>query len=91
MTKASRLFADVLTAFILWVVLLLDYVPLPASVKSIIPVLPLWAIVSFGAYLLGTLGWNIFTFQDKHDAYKSLLKEIEEAKEDLRGKGVTVD
>jgi dolichyl-phosphate mannosyltransferase polypeptide 3 len=66
----------------------------------------LWALVSFGAYLLGTLGWNIFTFQDKEEAYRSLLKvyypkqdgglrlilqEIDEAKEDLRAKGVTVD
>lgn len=53
--------------------------------------LPLWIIVSFGAYLLGTLGWNIFTFQDKEDAYKSLLLDIEEAKRELRKKGVTVD
>lgn len=53
--------------------------------------LPLWAIVSLGAYLLFKLGWGVFTFNDVPEAYKELQDEIEQAKADLKKKGVTVD
>lgn len=36
--------------------------------------LPFWALVSFGAYLLGTLGWGVLTFKDTEDAYKELVE-----------------
>lgn len=52
----------------------LELIPFPAKVQSeIIPVLPFWAIVSFGAYLLSSLGWGIFTFKDTEGAYRELL------------------
>lgn len=107
MTKATQTLAYALAFLACWAVLLLDVVPLPLPVAQIVPYVslpcsggrsarltaqvPLWVIVSFGAYLLGTLGWNIFTFRDKEDAYHALLKEIETAKSELRQKGVTVD
>lgn len=53
--------------------------------------LPLWAIVSFGAYLLFKLGWGVFTFNDVPEAYNELMEEIEIAKVDLRKRGVEVD
>lgn len=53
--------------------------------------LPLWAIVTLGAYLLGNIGYSLLTFNDVPKAYDSLMKEIETAKKDLRAKGVTVD
>jgi dolichyl-phosphate mannosyltransferase polypeptide 3 len=53
--------------------------------------LPFWAIVSFGSYLLFKLGWGVFTFNDVPQAYDELMKEIDEARVDLRSKGVDVD
>lgn len=47
--------------------------------------------MSFGAYLLFRLGFNVMTFRDTPEAYKELMGEIEEAKRDLRTKGVEVD
>ncbi|KAI1427810.1 dolichol-phosphate mannosyltransferase subunit 3 [Xylaria sp. FL1777] len=53
--------------------------------------LPFWALVSFGAYLLFRLGWNVMTFHDVPEAHKELVAEIELAKKDLRRLGVDVD
>jgi dolichyl-phosphate mannosyltransferase polypeptide 3 len=36
-------------------------------------VLPFWAIVSFGAYLLFSLGWGVLTFKDTEKAYDELV------------------
>lgn len=55
------------------------------------PQLPFWALVSFGAFLLFRLGWNVMTFNDVPEAHKELMAEIEMAKQDLRGLGVDVD
>ncbi|KAI0544944.1 dolichol-phosphate mannosyltransferase subunit 3 [Xylaria curta] len=55
------------------------------------PQLPFWALVSFGAYLLFRLGWNVMTFHDVPEAHKELVGEIELAKQDLRRLGVDVD
>lgn len=53
--------------------------------------LPLWALVSFGAYLLVLLGWGVLTFNDVPAAHEELMGEIETAKVELRKLGVTVD
>ena len=53
--------------------------------------LPLWALVSLGAYLLFRLGWGILTFNDVPAAHKELMGEIEQAKVELRKLGVSVD
>ncbi len=53
--------------------------------------LPFWSLVSFGAYLLGRLGWGILTFNDTPEAHKELMVEIEEAKKDLKRLGVDVE
>lgn len=55
------------------------------------PQLPFWCLVAFGAYLLGTLGYNVMTFNDVPEAYQELMSEIEIAKADLRTRGVDVD
>ncbi|KAG2022422.1 hypothetical protein CC2G_000171 [Coprinopsis cinerea AmutBmut pab1-1] len=59
--------------------------------EQLIPVLPWWLLVSFGAYSLWSLGWGLFTFRDCPEAYNELLSEINDAKNELRAKGVTVD
>ncbi|KAK6436810.1 hypothetical protein LTR95_007000 [Oleoguttula sp. CCFEE 5521] len=53
--------------------------------------LPLWAIVTLGAYLLFKLGYGVFSFNDVPEAHGELMKQIEQAKTDLRRRGVTVD
>lgn len=52
--------------------------------------LPLWALVTFGAYLLFKLGYGVFTFNDVPAAHAELMKEIEIARADLRSRGVDV-
>lgn len=47
--------------------------------------------MSFGAYLLGRLGYNVMTFRDVPEAHKELMEEISLAKADLRRLGVDVD
>ena len=53
--------------------------------------LPFWALVSVGAYLLFKLGYGVYTFNDVPDAYKELMGQIEQARTELRAKGVDVD
>jgi len=53
--------------------------------------LPFWALVSFGAYLLFKLGYNVYNFNDVPEAHKELMAQIEQAKTELRAKGVDVD
>lgn len=59
--------------------------------KEVVPYLPFWALMSFGAYLLGRLGYNVMTFRDVPEAHKELMEEISLAKADLRRLGVDVD
>ena len=52
----------------------LHFIPFPTKIQEeVTPILPFWAIVSFGAYLLFSLGWGVFTFKDREDAYKELV------------------
>jgi alkanesulfonate monooxygenase SsuD/methylene tetrahydromethanopterin reductase-like flavin-dependent oxidoreductase (luciferase family) len=62
-----------------------------ANIYSHRPQLPLWAIVSFGAYLLAKLGYGVLTFNDVPEAHAELVKQIEQARTELRKKGVDVD
>ena len=52
---------------------------------------PFWALISFGAYLLGKLGYNVMTFHDVPEAHKELMAEIDLARADLKKMGVEVD
>ncbi|KAI8628512.1 dolichol-phosphate mannosyltransferase subunit 3 [Xylariaceae sp. FL1651] len=92
MTRAQQTISIGLLITSLYLALYLQLVPLPELVQTeIVPVLPFWALVSFGAYLLFRLGWNVMTFHDVPEAHKELMAEIELAKQDLRGLGVDVD
>ncbi|KAK7942629.1 Dolichyl-phosphate-mannosyl transferase [Apiospora hydei] len=92
MTRAVQTISLALLASSIYLALYLELLPLPELVQSeVVPVLPFWALVSFGAYLLFRLGWNVMTFNDVPEAHKELMAEIDLAKADLRGLGVTVD
>lgn len=58
---------------------------------DILPVLPWWLLVSFGAYSLTSLGLGLVRFHDCPEAYESLLSEISQARDELRNAGVAVD
>jgi len=52
----------------------LHLIPFPTKIQDkVIPILPFWVIVSFGAYLLFSLSWGVFTFKDTEDAYRELV------------------
>ncbi|KAI1483225.1 hypothetical protein K445DRAFT_69871 [Daldinia sp. EC12] len=92
MTRAQQTISVGLLVTSLYLALYLNLIPLPELVQTeIVPVLPFWALVSFGAYLLFRLGWNVMTFHDVPEAHKELTAEIELAKTDLRRLGVDVD
>ncbi|GAT25391.1 hypothetical protein RIB2604_01903460 [Aspergillus luchuensis] len=54
-------------------------------------ILPFYALICFGCYLLGRLGLAILTFNDVPEAHEELQKEIEQAKAELRRANVDVD
>jgi len=92
MTRARQTISIALLVSSIYLSLYLELIPLPTVIQQdIIPVLPLWALVSFGAWLLFRLGWGVLTFRDTPDAYAELMEEIQLAKADLRAKGVDVD
>ncbi|KAG9311018.1 dolichol-phosphate mannosyltransferase subunit 3 [Chiua virens] len=95
MARAHRvaIYGSIFLVFYLLTLFAVVPIPIldPAVVSQLLPVIPWWLLVSFGAYSLASLGWGLFTFRDCPDAYHELLKEVNEAKNDLRGKGVTVD
>ncbi|KAK0616751.1 dolichol phosphate mannosyltransferase-like protein subunit 3 [Immersiella caudata] len=92
MSRAQQTISLALLVSSLYLSLHLELIPLPAAVQQdIVPLLPFWFLVSFGAWLLFRLGWGMFTFRDTPDAYAELMDEIKQAKADLRTKGVDVD
>ncbi|WFD45915.1 hypothetical protein GLX27_000541 [Malassezia furfur] len=95
MTRATRFAAITGIAALIYFVFLLGILPVPLLSKSvadeILPTLPWWVLVSTGAYLLFSVGWGIFHFNDVPQAHEDLLLDIKTAKDYLRERGVTVD
>ncbi|KIJ13517.1 hypothetical protein PAXINDRAFT_80908, partial [Paxillus involutus ATCC 200175] len=56
-----------------------------------LPQIPWWLPVAFGLHSLWGLGCGVFTFGNCPDAYHDLVKGIDDAKNNLRGMGVTVE
>ncbi|KAJ1555121.1 hypothetical protein HK096_008746 [Nowakowskiella sp. JEL0078] len=90
MSKASTFFTALALFFIMWAFLL--YFSMAASspqwFADLVPVVPLWLLVTFGSYSLGNLGWALVTFRDCVDAHRELVAEIQFAKDDLRKNGL---
>ncbi|KAI6250201.1 hypothetical protein HI914_02123 [Erysiphe necator] len=92
MTRAQQIVSTGLLLSSLHLALYLRLIPLPEYVlREIIPVLPLWALVSLGSYLLAKLGYSLLTFNDVPSAHKELLSEIEIARKELKTLGVEID
>ncbi|ODV81747.1 dolichol-phosphate mannosyltransferase subunit 3 [Suhomyces tanzawaensis NRRL Y-17324] len=92
MTKATEAVLTVFALSAVYFALYSGVFPTPKTFHDeILPFLPWWGLVTFGAYALGTLGWGIITFKDKEDKYKELLVQIDEAKEFYKAKGIKLD
>lgn len=95
MARVHRFAALAILFTVAYFLALLEVLPVPLidsnTVQLLLPVLPWWLLVAFGAYSLASLGWGLFTFRDCPEAYTELLGEITEAKNELRAKGITVD
>ncbi|KIJ97033.1 hypothetical protein K443DRAFT_681817 [Laccaria amethystina LaAM-08-1] len=95
MARAHRVAAISAFCLVLYLLAFFRVVSVPFMEEriadEILPVIPWWLLVSFGSYSLWSLGWGLFTFRDCPEAYTELLREIGEAKNDLRARGVTVD
>jgi dolichyl-phosphate mannosyltransferase polypeptide 3 len=92
MTRAQQTISLALLVSSLYLALFLELIPLPPLIQEqILPVLPFWALITFGSFLLFRLGLGVFTFNDVPEAHKELMGEIELAKKDLRAMGVDVD
>ena len=50
--------------------------------------LPIWAVITLGAYLLGRLGLGVFKFNDTEDAYKELTGQLKAARKNLDNRKV---
>ncbi|KAJ5532144.1 hypothetical protein N7513_001473 [Penicillium frequentans] len=92
MTRAQQTISVLLLVSSLYLSLYLGLIPLNETLQNeVIPVLPFWAVIVFGCYLLARLGLAIFTFNDVPEAHAELQKEIELAKVELRQGKVDVD
>ncbi|KAK4891384.1 hypothetical protein LTR27_010038 [Elasticomyces elasticus] len=92
MTRAQQTLSIGLLLSSMYMVAFLGLAPIPETLqKDLIPVLPFWAIVTFGAYLLAKLGYGVLTFNDVPQAHQELVKQIEQARVELKKKGVEVD
>ncbi|CAI5759453.1 unnamed protein product [Candida verbasci] len=92
MTKATETGLTLFALSAIYFALTTGVIPTPTKIHDeILPFLPWWALVSFGAYALSTLGWGIVTFKDKEDKYKELVIQIEEAKQFYKQEGIDLD
>jgi dolichyl-phosphate mannosyltransferase polypeptide 3 len=74
MTRATQTLALAVASAAVYAMLLTGIVPTsPKFQDEILPVIPWWVLVSFGAYALGTLGFDLLTINDKPEKYKELL------------------
>lgn len=92
MTKATETAVAFLAVSAVYFAMYTGTIPVGETIHNeILPYLPFWALVSFGSYALGTLGWGVLTFKDKHESYKELLQQIDEAKVFYKQRGLDLD
>jgi len=91
MTRAIQTISLLIALASVYIALFLGYIPVSSNIQNeVVPYLPLWAIVSFGAYLLFKLGYGVLTFNDVPEAHKELMGQIEQAKKELKSKGIDI-
>lgn len=90
MTKLLEWLFGVSLLGAVWALVTFDLLDLslPKTYREVAWPMPLYLLVSFGCYSLATVGYRVATFNDCEEAAKELQQQIEEAKEDLRKKGL---
>ncbi|XP_035385170.1 dolichol-phosphate mannosyltransferase subunit 3 [Electrophorus electricus] len=68
---------------------LLDF-QFPAVYREVAWPMPVYLLVVFGCYSLATVGYRVATFNDCEEAARELQGQIQEAKEDLKKKGLKI-
>jgi len=100
MTRAAQTVSLFLLASSIYLLLVLpmltDSSPVPSILPTkiqveIIPVLPIWALITLAAYLLGRLGLGVLTFNDTEEAYNELMGQIKGAKIKLAARKIGTD
>lgn len=92
MTKATETVVAIFFLTAAYLALWIGIVPTSETFQTaVLPVIPFWALISCGAYALFSLGYGVWTLQDKEDKYIELKEQITEAKVFLKGKGVDVN
>ncbi|KAK1943475.1 Dolichol-phosphate mannosyltransferase subunit 3 [Phytophthora citrophthora] len=89
MLKYQKWLAAFVVLLAVWLLLLryvTDHVQDP-HVLQVVKVLPMYAIVSFGAYSLAVIALSVMAVQDFPEASKELDRQVVEAKADLAKKG----
>ncbi|ETK82537.1 hypothetical protein F441_12321 [Phytophthora nicotianae CJ01A1] len=89
MLKYQKWLAAFVVLLALWL-LLLRYAADHAQdtrVLQVVTALPMYALVTFGAYSLGVIALSVMAVQDCPDAAKELDRQVVEAKADLTKKG----
>ena len=86
-SRASIVFARLLVATAVWLALWL-YAPLQPGAKLAVALLPLAALVAFALYSALAILWSVVTFPSCPEAAVELQREVEEARADLRKRGV---
>jgi len=91
MTRAQQTISIALLLSSLYLACFLGIVPFSPKIQDeIVPVIPFWALVTFGAYLLFKLGYGVLTFNDVPEAHRELMAQIRQARTELKAKGVDV-
>ncbi|CAN3374938.1 hypothetical protein DIURU_003679 [Diutina rugosa] len=92
MTKATDTLLIFAALGAVYFALNVGVIPSPQKFHDdILPFLPWWGLVTFGAYALSWLGIGILTFKDKKQKHDELLQQIDEARAFYKSKGINLD
>ncbi|KAF0024578.1 dolichol-phosphate mannosyltransferase subunit 3 [Scophthalmus maximus] len=92
MTKLQQWLLGVSLVVAVWAVVTFDLLDLRLSrtYREVAWPMPLYLLVSFGCYSLATVGYRLATFNDCEEAALELQQQIQEAREDLRKRGLNM-
>ena len=90
MTRATRVLGSISVLLIIWLTLLYNILPIQLNhtfQSQVLPLLPLYALITFGCYSLSVIAINLIQFNDVSYASKSLDMDIQHAKQRLINNG----
>ncbi|KAK9484314.1 dolichol-phosphate mannosyltransferase subunit 3, partial [Lipomyces starkeyi] len=89
MTRLQKTVYVVVTVIAAYIILNLGIILLSTTAQTrILPVLPWLALVSLA---LASVGWAVYTTNDRPEAYKGPVKDVPTLKREFSQRGVEVD